>query len=101
MDKQYPMATYTTIKRDSTFPITVGGNTLISLQKLLLDVVADKTEDDLKLATEKIKAQQWDEDWYEHLAFLSAIIIQIETTAKDLGLTSVEQLPDDTTQQDD
>lgn len=95
------MATYTTIKRDSTFPITVGGNTLISLQKLLLDVVADKTEDDLKLATEKIKAQQWDEDWYEHLAFLSAIIIQIETTAKDLGLTSVEQLPDDTTQQDD
>lgn len=89
------MATYTGIKRDTTFSIIVGGNTLVSLQKLLLSVVADKSQEELAIATEKIKAQQWDEDWYEHLAFLSAMIYQMETKAKELGLTVEEQIPDD------
>ena len=35
--------TYTAIKRDTTFPIQVGGNTLINLQKLLLYVIEGKT----------------------------------------------------------
>lgn len=89
------MATYTAIKRDSTFPITIGGNTLVSLQKLLLEIVADKSPEELETAAQKIKAQQWDEDWYEHLAFLSTLIVQIESKAKELGLTVEEEIPDD------
>jgi hypothetical protein len=86
------MAKYVAIKRDSTFPITVGGNTLINLQKLLLFVLADKTEEDIQLAQEKISKQQWDEDWYEHVAFLSIMIRSIEQAAHEKGLTVEEDL---------
>jgi hypothetical protein len=86
------MSKYIGIKRDSTFPITVGGNTLINLQKLLLYILADKTEEDIQLAQEKISKQQWDEDWYEHLAFLSIIIRSIEQAGHEKGLTVEEDL---------
>lgn len=95
------MATFTTIDRNSTFPITVGGNTLVHLQKLVLFIVADKTPEELALAGDKIRAQQWDEDWYEHLAFLSTLIVQMEAEARDRNLLIQEELKDDdTTQQD-
>jgi hypothetical protein len=86
------MATYTAIKRDSTFPITVGGNTLINLQKLLLFILADKSEEEIQTAHDKILKQEYDEDWYEHVAFLSLMINIIEKTAHEKGLTIQENL---------
>lgn len=90
------MATYTAIKRDTTFPITVGGNTLINLQKLLLYVLADKTEEEIQAAYESIIKQEYPEDWYEHYAFLAIMIKQIEQTAVDQGLAVQEELSDAT-----
>jgi hypothetical protein len=92
------MAKYVSIKRDSTFPITVGGNTLINFQKLLLFIVADKTEEDILLAQEKIAKKEWDEDWYEHVAFISAMIRIMEQTAHEKGLTVEEDLDNVPTQ---
>ena len=45
--------TYTAIKRDTTFPIEVGGNTLINLQKLLLYVIEGKTEEEITKKSKK------------------------------------------------
>ena len=56
------MATYTGIKTESTFPITVGGGTLVNLQKLLLYILADKTEEEINEAFEKILKKQFDEE---------------------------------------
>ena len=86
------MATYTAIKRDSTFPITVGGNTLINFQKLLLFLLSDKTEEEIKVAFEKITKKEYEEDWYEHVAFVSLMINVLEKTAHEKGLTVIENL---------
>jgi hypothetical protein len=86
------MAKYVSIKRDTTFPIEVGGNTLINLQKLLLYILSDKTQEDIELAQEKISKQEWSEDWYEHVAFLSLMIRRIEQLAHEKGLTVEEDL---------
>lgn len=86
------MAKYITVKQDVTFPIEVGANTLVNLQKLLLFVLADKTEEDILQAQQKIAKQEWDEDWYEHVAFLSLMIRRIEQVAHEKGLTVEEDL---------
>lgn len=86
------MAKYVTIKPNTTFPIEVGGNTLINLQKLLLYILSDKTQEDIELAKEKIFKQEWSEDWYEHVAFLSLMIRKIEQVAHEKGLTVEEDL---------
>jgi hypothetical protein len=90
------MNTYTAIKTDSTFPITVGGGTLVNLQKLLLYILADKTEDEIQEAYEKILKKEFDEEWIEHYAFLAAIINVIERTAHEKGLAVVESLNETT-----
>lgn len=84
--------TYIGIKRETTFPIIVGGNTLINLQKLLLYILADKTEEEIKQAAEKIQKQQYEEEWHEHYAFLALMISHIERVAHEKGLTEVENL---------
>jgi len=91
------MPVYKTIKRDSTFPITIGGNTLINFQKLLLYVIADKSEEEILTAQEKILKQEFTEDWYEHVAFLSLMITAIERTAQEKGLLIEENLDDQST----
>lgn len=85
-------ATYTGIKRDTTFPIIIGGNTLINLQKLLLHVLADKTDEQIQTAYQKILANQFEEEWYEHYAFLAGFINHIENVAKEKNLTVEESL---------
>lgn len=84
--------TYTGIKRDATFDITVGGNTLVSLQKLILYIVSDKTEEEIEEAQKSIMKQEYPEDWIEHYAFLALMIYQLEKTAADKGLTVIEDL---------
>jgi len=88
------MPVYKSIKRDSVFPITIGGNTLINFQKLLLYILADKTEDEILVAQEKILKKEFTEDWYEHVAFLSLMITAIETTAQEKGLVIEENIDD-------
>lgn len=86
------MATYTTIKADVTFDITVGGNTLISLQKLLLFLLADKTEEEIQEAYQKIINKDFEEEWIEHYAFLAYMIQYLEKTASEKGLATLEDL---------
>lgn len=92
------MATYTTIKSDVTFDITVGGNTLISLQKLLLFILADKSEEEIQQAYEKISKQEFDEEWIEHYAWLAYMIQYLERTAVENGLGTQEELVEPTKQ---
>ena len=90
------MAQYVGIKTDSTFPIVVGGNTLINLQKLLLYLISDKTEDEIHTAIDKIIKKEFDEEWHEHYAFIAFMISHIESVAKEKGLTVVEELNEST-----
>ena len=94
------MAKYIGLKKDTTLSLQVGGNTLVNLQKLLLYVLADKTEEEIQMAQQKIAQQQWDEDWYEHVAFLSLMIRRIEQLAHEQGLTVEEDLDEPTTPQE-
>lgn len=94
------MATYTGIKTESTFPITVGGGTLVNLQKLLLYILADKTEQEINEAFEKILKKQFDEEWIEHYAFLAAMINVIEGAAREKGLTVEENLDEQSNKQE-
>lgn len=91
--------TYKGIKRDATFDITVGGNTLVSLQKLILFVLSDKTEKEIEDAQKSILKQEYPEDWIEHYAFLALMIYQLEKSAADKGLLVEEDLGP--SQQDD
>lgn len=90
------MSTFTAIPRDTTFPITVGGNTLINLQKLLLFILADKSEEEIQKAYDSIVNKQYPEEWIEHYAFLAFLINHIEQVAVDSGLAVQEQLTDPT-----
>jgi hypothetical protein len=90
------MAQYVGIKTDSTFPIVVGGNTLVNLQKLLLYLIFDKTEDEIHTAIDKIMKKEFDEEWYEHYAFIAFMIAHIESVAKEKGLTVIEELNEST-----
>lgn len=92
------MATYTTIKADTTFDITIGGSTLISFQKLLLFLLADKTEDEIQEAYQKIINKDFDEEWVQHYAFLAYMIQYIERVAGEKGLALQENLDDTTTE---
>ena len=88
------MAQYVAIKKDVTFSIEVGGNTLINLQRLLMYILADKTEKEILEANEKISKQEYDEEWYEHYAFLAILISVLETTAHEKGLTVMQDYDD-------
>jgi len=92
------MASYITIKSDVTFDITVGGNTLISLQKLLLFLISDRTEEEIKEAYNKIIKKDFDEEWIEHYAWLAYMIQYIERVAIEKGLGTKEELVEPTTQ---
>lgn len=86
--------TYTAIKTDATFDITVGGNTLVNFQKLLLYITADKSAEEIQEAYDKIVKQEFDEEWIQHYAFLAYMINYLERTAKEKGLTTEEDLDD-------
>jgi hypothetical protein len=90
---------YIGIKKDTTFPIEVGGNTLINLQKLILYIVEGKSEAEIKNAQEHILKNEYPDEWMEHFAFLSFFIRHIEQTAHSKGLTVVEKLEDLPSQQ--
>lgn len=92
------MPIYTAVKTDTTFDITVGGGTLINLQKLLLYILADKTESEIQEAFEKIQKQDFSEEWIEHYAFLAYMINYMERTAKEKGLTVDEEIEDSSIQ---
>lgn len=91
------MPTYTSIKSDVTFDITVGGNTLIGLQKLLLFLLADKTEAEIQDAYQKIVKKDFEEEWIQHYAFLAYMIQYLEKTATEKGLATIEDLDKDPT----
>lgn len=90
------MAQYVGIKTDTTFPIIVGGGTLVNLQKLLLYLLSDKTEEEILTAIEHIQKKEFTEEWYEHYAFVAFMINHIETVARDKGLTEIEELNEST-----
>ena len=85
------MSSFTTIPADVTFDITVGGNTLISLQKLLLFILSDKSEQEIQYAYDKILKQEFDEEWIEHYAWLAYMIQYLERIAVEKGLGTVQE----------
>jgi len=93
------MATFKTIKGEVTFDITVGGYTLINFQKLLLFLLADKTEQEIQDAYQKIMNKEFDEDWIEHYAFVAYMIQYLERTAVEKGLATEEELKEPPTKE--
>lgn len=84
--------TYIGIKADTTFPIQVSGKMLTHLQKLLLYLLVDKSQEEIEKAHKMILENKFEEEWYEHFAFLSYLITHIEQTAHTNGHTVVESL---------
>lgn len=77
------------IKKDAKINIEIGTGFLQKLQKLMMYVVADLKEEDVKRYSEESKtydaAVGFSEDWMEHLTTVSILIKEIEEKAEAQG----------------
>jgi hypothetical protein len=77
------------IKKDAKINIEIGTGFLQKLQKLMMYVVADLKEEDVKRYSEESKNYDvnvgFSEDWMEHLTTISVLIKEIEEKAETQG----------------
>lgn len=75
------------IPKDAQIPIQIGSAFLQRLQKLLLFILEDKTDEDLAELTKHVTNQTIPEDsWMYHYQTLQILILTIEQTAIDKNL---------------
>jgi hypothetical protein len=80
---------------DAVVGIQVNGAFLTRVQTCLMYLLKDKSQEELKAASEAIKAQSHTEDWQFHYETLGILINDIERAAKESGVTvfkTVEEL---------
>lgn len=77
------------IKKDAKINIEIGTGFLQKLQKLMMYVVADLKEEDVKRYSEESKSYDaavgFSEEWMEHLTTISILIKEIEEKAETQG----------------
>ena len=94
------MATIKKIKNDAIVDVKIGSGFLQRLQKVMLNIVMDKSPDDLadfKTKSEEFATNsnpEFEESWMDDLFTMSILINQIEKNMIDAGLTYEEELPD-------
>jgi hypothetical protein len=97
------MSKLTLIKKDAKATIEVGTGLLECLQKLILFLVNDKTQEQLKSFEEQSQKHssiqdKYDEEWMDHLKIVTALAAIIEKQFVDLKLTEEIDIPDDDTE---
>lgn len=79
----------TLIKKDATIEIKVGTAFVARLQRLMINILADKTPEEINGYNELCKQSvtEFPEPWMEDLTTVNALILTIENTAKETGQT--------------
>jgi len=86
------------IKKDAVIDIKVGTGFLQKLQKVMMSIAANVTEEDIekyKTEAEKIKdGHQFTEDWMDNLTTMSILLKELETKAEEQGFTYDQNFDD-------
>lgn len=91
----------TKIKADAVVSIKIGTGFLQKLQKIMVQLIADKSVEDLdelKLAIEEFEKnkQEFPEDWMDNLYTLTLLVREIESELIKEGHTYEEEISEDT-----
>lgn len=100
------MAIIKKIKNDAIVDVKIGSGFLQRLQKVMLNLVMDKSPDEL--AEFKVKSEEYakntnpefEQSWMNDLFTMSILINEIEKNMVDAGLTYDEEVPDITVEDD-
>jgi hypothetical protein len=90
----------TKIKADAVVSIQIGTEFLQKLQKVMVQLIADKSTEDLdelKVAIEEFEKnkQELPEDWMENLYTITLLVREIESALIKDGHTYEEELDED------
>jgi hypothetical protein len=90
----------TKIKADAIVSIKIGTGFLQNLQKVMIDLISDKSVEDLdqlKLAIEDFEKNkvEFSEQWMESIHTLTVLIKEIESALIKEGHTYEEEIGDD------
>lgn len=93
------MSKITVIKGDAVVSIKIGAGFLQKLQKIMINIISDKSAEDLdvfKQAMESRKDNNADlpEPWMDDLSTLTILINEIETTLIKEGFTEEQEIED-------
>ena len=87
------------IKKDARIKVEIGTGFLQKLQSLMIFIVTDLKEEDIKRYSEESKnydeAVGFSENWMEHLATISMLIKDIEEKAETQGAVYEKDITDD------
>lgn len=93
------MSKITVIKGDAIVSIKIGAGFLQKLQKVMMNIVTDKSTEELDLLKKCIEAHEkenaeFPETWMEDLFTLTVLINEIETTLIKEGQTEEKEIED-------
>ncbi len=97
--KKNNMSKIALIKKDAITSINVGTGFLSSLQKLLMFILENKTEEEInnytnELSLHKSMTDQFSETWMDHLKVVSVLISTIEKQMIDEGKIEEKEIED-------
>lgn len=82
------------IKKDAIMDIKIGTGFLQRLQKMLIYLSKDASEEDMRRYGEMAKNnEEFTEDWMEHLMTMTILLKEIETKAEEQGHTYEDDIP--------
>lgn len=89
------MATVKMIKSDAIMDIKISTGFMQKLQQVLMYIIKDLTEEDLKLYKELAETKQpFTEEWMESLTVISVLLKELEVKAEEQGHTYDGDVPD-------
>jgi len=93
------MSKVTMIKNDAVITISIGSAFLQKVQKVLVQLISDKSEEeieDYKKAIQDATLEELPEPWMENLLVINTLLRTIETEAVSSGQTYQKEVDDDT-----
>jgi hypothetical protein len=92
------MSKVTMIKNDAVITISIGSAFLQKLQKVLVQLISDKSEEeieDYKKAIQDATLEELPEPWMENLLVINTLLRTIETEAVNSGHTYEKDVEDE------
>jgi len=96
------MSKVTMIKNDAVITISIGSAFLQKLQKVLVQLISDKSEEeieDYKKAIQDATLEELPEPWMENLLVINTLLRSIEHEAIKSGQTYEENIDDSSIEQ--
>jgi hypothetical protein len=92
------MSKVTMIKNDAVITISIGAAFLQKVQKVLVQLLSDRSEEDIeeyKKMVQDTTLEELPEAWMENLLVINTLLRTIETEAVSSGQTYQKEIDDD------